>query len=97
MKRILNKMWRSLIALVEMIIRRVQYKSRIEDKIDQVLTRQDDTERRVLRLEIISAIERNDRAVVHQLFDEYKSRGYNSYISEMYKDYCKKPTKRKRK
>lgn len=90
-------MWKAILALLEYVAKKWQYKSRLESKVDQVLTRQDDSERRLLRLEIISAIQRNDRAVVHQLFDEYKSRGYNSYISEMYKDYCKKPKKRSKK
>lgn len=91
-------MWRALISLIELIARRVQYKARVEEKIDKVLTRQTDVERRLLRLEIISAMERNDRATVHNLYDIYKKEyDGNSYMTEMYKDYCKKPTKRKRK
>lgn len=91
MKKVGNKMWKALISLLEIIVRRVQYKSRVEDKIDKVLTRQDDLERRLLRLEIISAIERNDRITVHNLYDVYKKEyDGNSYMTEMYQDYCKK-------
>ena len=96
-KRVVGKMWRALIALIKIVARRVQYKSRIEDKIDSVLARQNDLEKRTLRLELISAMDRGDTAVVHQLYDEYTAMGGNSYCVAMYKDYCKKPTKRKKK
>ena len=98
MKKVGKKMWKALVSLIEIIVRRVQYKSRVEDKIDAIINRQIDTERRVLRLEIISAMERDDRAVVHNLYDIYKTQySGNSYMDELYKSYCKKPTKRKRK
>lgn len=98
MKKVGNKMWKALISLLEIIVRRVQYKSRVEDKIDSIINKQIDTERRVLRLEIISAMERDDRAVVHNLYDIYKTQySGNSYMDELYKNYCKKPTKRKKK
>ena len=91
-------MWGVILNLIQFIIKRIQYKSRVEDKIDKVLTRQDDLERRLLRLEIISAIERNDRSTVHNLYDIYKKEyDGNSYMTEMYKDYCKKPNKRSKK
>lgn len=98
MKKVGKKMWKALISLLEIIVRRVQYKSRVEDKIDSIINKQIDTERRVLRLEIISAMERDDRAVVHNLYDIYKTQySGNSYMDELYKTYCKKPTKRKKK
>ena len=98
MKRIGGKMWRALCALIELIARRVQYKSRIEDKIDAIINKQRDLERRQIRVEIILAAWCDDRAVVHSLYDIYKTEfNGNSYIDEFYKDYCKKPTKRKRK
>ena len=91
-------MWKGIIYLFELLIRRIQYKSRVEEKIDAIITRQIDTERRVLRLEIISAMERDDRAVVHNLYDIYKTQySGNSYMDELYKNYCKTPTKRKTK
>lgn len=98
MKKVGVKMWRALIALLEMAVRRIQYKSRVEDKIDAIINKQINAERRLLRLEIISAMERDDRAVVHSLYDIYKNEySGNSYMDELYKNYCKKPTKRKRK
>lgn len=97
MKRIELAMWSAIINLIQFIVRRIQYKGRIEDKLDAVLSRQNDSERRLLRLEILDAIRRDDRAVVHQLYDEYKAMGGNSYLLELYKDYCKKPNKRSKK
>jgi len=90
-------MWRLVITLVEWVVKRIQYKGRIEDKLDAVLTRQNDLEKRTLRLELISAMDRGDTAVVHQLFDEYTAMGGNSYCVAMYKAYCKKPNKRSKK
>ena len=90
-------MWRLIISLVEWAVKRIQYKGRIEDKLDAVLTRQNDLEKRTLRLELISAMDRGDTAVVHQLFDEYTAMGGNSYCVAMYKNYCKKPKKRSKK
>ena len=90
-------MWRAVFAFIEWATKKIQYKGRIEDKLDAVLSRQNDSERRLLRLEIMEAMRRDDRAVVHQLYDEYKAMGGNSYLRELYKDYCKKPKQRSKK
>lgn len=97
MKRIGQAMWSAIINLIQMIIKRIQYKGRIEDKLDTVLSNQAEHDKRLLRLEILDAMRRDDRAVVHQLYDEYKAMGGNSYLLELYKDYCKKPKKRSKK
>lgn len=98
MKKVGVKMWKALVGLIELLIRRVQYKSRVEEKIDAIIKKQIDTERRVLRLEIIAAMKRNDRAVVHSLYDIYKNEySGNSYMDELYTSYCKKTTKKKSK
>lgn len=89
--------WKLGVTLLTWILKRMQYKSRLEGKIDLILETLDKHERRLLRLEIMEAIDRNDRTVVHQLYDEYKALGGNSYIQEMYKDYCKNPKKRSKK
>lgn len=90
-------MWRLILTLVEWGIKRFHYKGRIEDKLDSVLSNQAEHDKRLLRLEICDAMRRNDRATVHQLYDEYKAIGGNSYMLELYKDYCKKPKKRSKK
>ena len=87
-------MWSGIINLIQIIIKRIQYKGRIEDKLDSVLSNQAEHDKRLLRLEILDAMRRDDRAVVHQLYDEYKEMGGNSYLLELYKDYCKKPKQR---
>lgn len=90
-------MWRLILTLVEWGIKRFYYKGRIEDKLDSVLSNQAEHDKRLLRLEICDAMRRDDRATVHQLYDEYKAMGGNSYMLELYKDYCKKPKKRSKK
>lgn len=90
-------MWRLILTLVEWGINRFHYKGRIEDKLDSVLSNQAAHDKRLLRLEICDAMRRDDRATVHQLYDEYKAMGGNSYMQELYKDYCKKPKKRSKK
>lgn len=90
-------MWRAVFAFIEWVTRKIQYKGRIEDKLDSVLSNQAEHDRRLLRLEILDAMRRDDRATVHQLYDEYKAMGGNSYLLELYKDYCKKPKKRSKK
>ena len=97
MKRIGKAMWSAIINLLQIVIKRIQYKGRIEDKLDAVLSNQAEHDKRLLRLEILDAMRRDDRATVHQLYDEYKAMGGNSYLLELYKDYCKKPKKRSKK
>lgn len=82
-------MWRNIINLVKWSLKQITYRNRLEDKVDLAL-------RRLLRLEIIDAIRRNDKTTVHVLYDEYKKLGGNSYMQEMYEDYINK-TKRKKK
>ena len=77
-------MWSGIINLIQIIIKRIQYKGRIEDKLDTVLSRQNDSERRLLRLEILDAMRRDDRAVVHQLYDEYKAMGGDSWMDDLF-------------
>ncbi|MBQ3785017.1 MAG: hypothetical protein II843_01320 [Alphaproteobacteria bacterium] len=97
MKRIGKAMWSAIINLLQIVIKRIQYKGRIEDKLDSVLSNQAEHDKRLLRLEICDAMRRDDRATVHQLYDEYKAMGGNSYMQELYKDYCKKSKKRSKK
>lgn len=84
MKKIGKAMWSAIINLIQIIVKRIQYKGRIEDKLDSVLSRQNDSERRLLRLEIMEAMRRDDRAVVHQLYDEYKAMGGDSWMDDLF-------------
>lgn len=89
MKKVWLYMLRNIINLIKWTLKQITYRSRLEDKVDLAL-------RRLLRLEIIDAIRRNDKTTVHMLYDEYKKLGGNSYIQEMYEEYINK-TKRKKK
>ena len=96
LKKVGVKMYKLILALIEYVARKWQYKSRLEGKLDTVLSQQTNQERRLLRLEILEAMRRNDRAVVHSLYDEYKLMNGNSYMNELYKQYTseKQPTRR---
>lgn len=89
MKKVCHYMWRNILGFIQWMLKQITYRSRLEDKVDLAL-------RRLLRLEIIDAIRRNDKTTVHMLYDEYKKLGGNSYIQEMYEEYINK-TKRKKK
>lgn len=82
-------MWKLVITLAEWIIRKAQYKSRFESKLDTVLANSAEHNKRLLRLELDAAMRRDDKGTVHQLYDEYKALGGNSYMNELYKEYCK--------
>lgn len=55
-----------------------------------------DTRIRVLRLEILDAMNRKDTRLVCALFDDYKKMGGNHYLDALYEDYMKS-IKRKKK
>lgn len=55
-----------------------------------------DTRIRVLRLEILDAMNRKDTRLVCALFDDYKKMGGNHYLDALYEDYMKS-VKRKKK
>ena len=61
----------------------------MEEKADVTVELLREHNKRLLRLELDAAMRRNDRSVVHQLYDEYKSLGGNSYMKELYRAYCK--------
>ena len=82
--------------IIEGLWKSFSYKKRFEGKIDTVLNNQNNHEKRLLKLEMIAAMNRDDRAVVHALYDEYCALGGNSYMQELYKEYCRKPHKRKK-
>lgn len=90
-------MWKGLLILLEWIGKKIEYKRRMEGKVDTALKLLENHDKRLLRLEILDAMKRDDRAVVHQLYDEYKAHGGNSYMKELYKKYCNHDYKRSKK
>lgn len=76
-------MWKAVLVALQAIWKWIAFKSRVEAKLDDIT-------RRLLRLEIDRAIEREDVRTVYELGDVYLGLGYNSYMSEMIKDFKKK-------
>lgn len=81
----LKRIW----AFLKWINRQLTYRNRLEGKIDSVISTQSDIERRVLRLEILQAMERKDKYTVYALYDEYKRYNGNSYMDELFAKYKK--------
>lgn len=90
MKKVGRFMLKAIINIVQYFARRFMYNSRLESKVDMMM-------RRLIRLEIINAIDRKDTKTVYELYDEYKAVGGNSYITHMVENYTKKLNKRKKK
>ena len=82
-------MWRTLLSILEILLGWIGRGRRIE----KILI---DTRIRVLRLEILDAMNRKDTRLVCALFDDYKKLGGNHYLDALYEDYIKS-TKRKKK
>lgn len=53
-----------------------------------------DTRIRVLRLEILDAMNRKDTRLVCTLFDDYKKMGGNHYLDTLYADYINRRKKK---
>ena len=88
-------MCKSIWGLLQAIWKWLMYKYRIEAKIDALTQAIEDNNRRILRLEIMEAMRRKDRGTVYTLYDEYKVRYHgNSYMDALFKDFCKKGTKK---
>lgn len=82
-------MFKNLLMALDWLDKKLAYKKRMESKVDEAIVLLKEHEKKLLRLEILEAMRRNDRAVVHQLWDTYKALGGNSYMKELYRDYCK--------
>lgn len=89
MKKVGKIMWRTLLSILDMLLGWIGRGRRIE----KILL---DTRIRVLRLEILDAMNRKDTRLVCTLFDDYKKMGGNHYLDALYEDYIKS-TKRKKK
>lgn len=89
MKKVKKIMWKTLLSVLEILLGWIGRGRRIE----KILI---DTRIRVLRLEILDAMNRKDTRLVCALFDDYKKLGGNHYLDALYEDYIKS-TKRKKK
>ena len=82
-------MWRAILDLFKFFISGIGRGRRIESILK-------DTRIRVLRLEILDAMNRKDTRLVCSLFDDYKRLGGNHYLDAVYADYMKNRKKRKK-
>ena len=82
-------MLKRVLCFFRWVYKQVTYRYRLEGKIDNVMSTQSDIERRVLRLEILQAMERKDKYTVYALYDEYKKYNGNSYMDELFTKYKK--------
>ena len=86
---------KSFLDLVDWIERKFAYKNRMENKVDQALTFLKEHDKRLLRLEILEAMKRNDAVTVCDLMKEYKSLDGNYYMDKLFADFMKKWKKKK--
>lgn len=89
MKKVKIIMWKTLLYLVEILVGWIGRGRRIE----KILV---DTRIRVLRLEILDAMNRKDTRLVCDLFDDYKKLGGNHYLDAVYDDYIASTKRRKK-
>lgn len=88
-------MWKGILTALQAIWKWLLFKYRVENKIDGITQALEDSNRRILRLEILDAMRRKDKSTVYTLYDEYKVRYHgNSYMDAMFKDFCKKRTQK---
>ena len=80
---------KKFVQLYKWVVKAITYKQRLENKLDNIISTQSDIERRVLRLEILQAMERKDKYTVYALYDEYKKYNGNSYMDELFVKYKK--------
>lgn len=88
-------MFKNIMSFIDWIDRKVAYKKRIEKKVDEALSFLRDHDQRLLRLEILEAMKRNDAVTVCDLMKAYKERGGNYYMDKLFSDFMKKWKKKK--
>ena len=67
----------------------------MEQKTDQAIELLKEHDKRLLRLEIIEAMKRNDAVTACDLMKDYKGRDGNYYMDKLFTDFMKKWKKRK--
>lgn len=82
-------------SFIDWIDRKIAYKKRIEKKVDEALGFLRDHDIRLLRLEILEAMKRNDAVTVCDLMKVYKEHGGNYYMDKVFADFMKKWKKKK--
>ena len=88
-------MLKNILTLLDWLGKKIAYKRRIEKKVDEALAFLRDHDQRLLRLEILEAMKRNDAVTVCDLMKAYKERGGNYYMDKLFADFMKKWKKKK--
>lgn len=104
MKKVGTKMWKAILALIEYIVKKWQYKSRVEDKIDMLIKSNAELKLETLRIKYLHFYHHQpwEANIISSIFDEYKKLGGNSWIDDLHEEWkknlrkgtYKKPTKR---
>lgn len=82
-------------SFIDWVDKKLAYKKRIETKVDEALAFLRAHDQRLLRLEILEAMKRNDAVTVCELMKIYKERGGNYYMDKLFADFMKKWKKKK--
>ena len=88
-------MFKNILTFIDWVDKKIAYKRRMENKVDEALGLMHDHHLRLLRLEILEAIRRNDAVTACDLMKEYKSKDGNYYMDKVFNDFMKKWKKRK--
>lgn len=88
-------MWGFAAEVFKGIGRWFTHNQRMEQKLDTLLQHQKDIELRVLRLEVLQAIQRKDAVTACSLMKDYKERNGNYYLDKVFADFMKKWKKSK--
>lgn len=88
-------MLKNILSAIDWVDKKIAYKGRMEKKVDEALVFLKEHDQRLLRLEILDAMKRNDAVTVCDLMKEYKEKGGNYYMDKLFTDFMKKWKKRK--
>lgn len=88
-------MLKNILSAIDWVDKKIAYKGRMEKKVDEALVFLKEHDQRLLRLEILDAMKRNDAVTVCDLMKEYKEKGGNYYMDKLFADFMKKWKKRK--
>lgn len=88
-------MFKNVLTLIDWLEKKIAYKKRMENKVDEALLFLKEHDQRLLRLELLDAMKRNDAVTVCDLMKEYKEKGGNYYMDKLFSDFMKKWKKKK--
>lgn len=88
-------MFKNVLTLIDWLEKKIAYKKRMENKVDEALLFLKEHDQRLLRLELLDAMKRNDAVTVCDLMKEYKEKGGNYYMDNLFSDFMKKWKKKK--